>query len=531
MKYNIFGVMLDCSRNAVMKVSEIKNFISLIAKMGYDVLELYAEDTYRIDDEPYFGYLRGGYTASELKEIDEYAKSKEVELIPCIQTLAHFTNLVKLPRYQDFVDVNDILLVDEEKTYDLIEKIFKTIAGSFSSKKVNIGMDEAHLVGLGKYLDKHGYKNRFDILLRHLSRVVKIAEKYGFTPHMWSDMFFRLIQNGEYYGKGLHLPKEIVEKIPDNIELCFWDYYHQDKEMYDEMLKAHKETGKSIWFAGGAWCWCGFAPFNEYSLQTMLPAMQSVVENSVENVLITMWGDNGKECSFYAALPALFAIRKFADGVNDFERIKNEFEEIFGYSFDDFMLLDTPNVTPKSSEWKNLHVPSKNILYSDCLLNSNDAYGEEIFRIDYRQKARDLRDAVARVDEFGYVFQALSSLCEVLEIKKDISIRTRKAYKAGAKKALAELIKDYARLEKKIQKFHADFYTLWHKENKPFGWEIHDARLGGLLMRVKTCKGKIKRYLEGKIACIEELETEILPLGEVPFENGLYRNLISVSEM
>ena len=381
MKYRHFGVMIDCSRNAVMKVAEVKRFIDILAKMGYNTLELYTEDTYEIEGEPYFGYMRGRYTGAEIQEIDAYAKERGVELIPCVQTLAHFTNLTKLVHYKDIVDVNDILLIDEEKTYELIDKIFSTLAKNFTSRLVNIGMDEAHMVGLGKYLDKHGYQNRFEILLRHLKRVTELAGKYGFTPHMWSDMFFRLINNGGYYGGDLHIPQDVVSAMPTNIELAFWDYYHTEKANYDEMFRSHIETGKNVWFAGGVWSWAGFAPLNGFTLKTMKPAMQSVREHNIDNVLITMWGDNGKECSFYALLPSLYAIRRYADGVEDENIIKREFFELFGLKFDDFVLLDIPNITPKTPEWKHIHIPSKNLLYSDCFMNSNDAYGEDIQRL------------------------------------------------------------------------------------------------------------------------------------------------------
>ena len=51
----MLGVMLDCSRNAVMKVSELKKFILNLEKMGYNLLQLYTEDTYTIESEPLFG--------------------------------------------------------------------------------------------------------------------------------------------------------------------------------------------------------------------------------------------------------------------------------------------------------------------------------------------------------------------------------------------------------------------------------------------------------------------------------------------
>ena len=117
----MLGVMIDCSRNAVPKVSAVKKLIDALQKMGYNTLELYTEDTFEVEDEPYFGYLRGRYSSEEIKEIDKYASAHGIELIPCIQTLAHFSNSVKLPRFWNITDVNDILLIDEEQTYEFIE--------------------------------------------------------------------------------------------------------------------------------------------------------------------------------------------------------------------------------------------------------------------------------------------------------------------------------------------------------------------------------------------------------------------------
>ena len=68
----MLGVMIDCSRNAVMKPEVVKEYAALIKKMGYNTLLLYTEDTYEIPQRPYFGHLRGKYTKEELKDIDSY---------------------------------------------------------------------------------------------------------------------------------------------------------------------------------------------------------------------------------------------------------------------------------------------------------------------------------------------------------------------------------------------------------------------------------------------------------------------------
>ena len=85
--YKNFGVLICCASNGVMKVERVKELIDILRKMGYNLLELCLDDMFKIPDEPYFGYLRGGYTGEELREMDAYAKARGIELVPAIQTL------------------------------------------------------------------------------------------------------------------------------------------------------------------------------------------------------------------------------------------------------------------------------------------------------------------------------------------------------------------------------------------------------------------------------------------------------------
>ena len=276
MDFKTFGVMIDCSRNAVMNVPALKNFIDYLSRIGYNAIELYTEDTIEVKNEPYFGHMRGRYTNAEIREIDEYAKSRGIELIPCIQTLAHLDAIFSWGEYQEIKDVADILLLENERTYLLIENIFATLKENFTSRKVNIGMDEAHLVGLGRYLRINGFKDRFDLLLAHLRKVVDIATKYGFKPHMWSDMFFKLVNSGNYYAKGVHFSDKVKNLVPKEVALAYWDYMSTDGELYDEMFRAHKEFDNETWFVGGIWTWRSFAPINDYALTAMGEACKAI---------------------------------------------------------------------------------------------------------------------------------------------------------------------------------------------------------------------------------------------------------------
>ena len=533
-QYKHFGAMIDCSRNAVLKVSAVKNLIDALQKMGYNTLELYTEDTFEVEDEPYFGYLRGRYSSKEIKEMDSYAAAHGIELIPCIQTLAHFTNPVKLPRFAEITDVNDILLIDEPKTYEFIERMFASLAKNFTSRNVHIGMDEAHMVGLGKYLDMHGYCNRFEILNCHLERVNAIAKKYGFTAHMWSDMFFRLAAKGEYYTHGVSVPQEVREKVPQNVALVYWDYYHTKKEDYDSMIASHKEFGRELWFAGGAWTWTGFAPSARFTRVSMKPAMQSVRNNGIENVLVTMWGDNGGECPPFSQLQNLYAIRRYADGEYDEGKIAEEFKKLFGVRAADFDLLELPDIVPDITDEKVFGNPSKMFLYSDPFLGIFDKALERHSVIPYSEYAKKISAAKECAGEYAYLFDTMEKLCELMEVKAYLGLRTRAAYRAGNKEELRSVCADYTAAIERLAVFTEAFTKQWYMLNKPFGFEVHCARLGGVRMRLEHCKERLQAYICGKIDCIEELQEDILIYNlAVPdsITMNAYRFLISTSEI
>ncbi len=509
MKYQKFGVMLDCSRNAVMNVESLKKFIDCLAKMGYNTLELYMEDTFEVKDEPLFGYLRGRYTGEELKEVDAYAISRGIELIPAIQTLAHFTALDKR-HYENIIDCTDILLIDEPKTYEFIENIFKSLAENFTSRNVNIGMDEAYLVGRGKYLDEHGYQDRTELLARHLSKVMKIAEKYGFKAHMWSDMFVRMGSGETYYDLNAKISPEIGEKIPSSVDLVYWDYYHTDKKIYDKMIENHQKLNCGLWFAGGAWTWNGFAPLSGFTLKSMRPAMASVRKHKIDKVIITMWGDNGAECSVFSQLHSLYAIRQFADGNLNMKNIRKGFYDIFGVKFADFEVLDVPNkMSAKDKQEKN-NALAKTYFYMDPFMGEFDLNLSNSKIIPYESHAKLLKNKGKYASEFKYIFDELSALCKVLAVKTELGVKTRKVYKSGDKALLKALIIDYKKTIKLVENFHKEFRDLWFKENKPNGFEIQDARIGGLIMRLKTCIYRLEQYKNGKLNCIEELEQDII---------------------
>lgn len=510
--FKTFGTMLDCSRNAVMTAESVKRWVDLTAKLGCNTLHLYMEDTYEVDGQPYFGHLRGRYSKAELKQIDAYAAAHGMQVIPCIQTLAHVNALFHWPVYREIRDAADILLTGDERTYALVDGMFRTLRECLRTNIVNIGMDEADLLGLGKYLTLHGYRDRFSILMEHLRRVSEMAKKYDFELLMWGDMFFRLA-GGDYFTNFNQnpelgeIPEEVRQLVPENIHLAYWDYFSRDRQSYERNIDAHNAIKSGSWFAGGLWTWAGFAPHNTFSIATMREAMKACHAKGVENVVMTMWGDNGAECSKFAVLPALFTVSQMAQDIDDVETIHANFEREFGIPFEDFRALDLIGTQNDSAE--AIYNPEKYLLYCDPFMG----------QFDNRVKSGDAAgyaDCAARLAvyadhaEYGYLFRSLRALCAFLSVKADLGIRTRAAYLSGDKKAAKALCTDYDAALKRLDAFYAAYEQQWMHENKPQGFDVVDLRIGGQRQRLLHCRDRLLAYAEGQLDRIEELEEPVL---------------------
>lgn len=502
-----FATMLDCSRNAVMTVEAVKRWIDLTADLGFNALHLYMEDTYEIDNAPYFGHLRGRYSKAELREIDRYAAERGMEVIPCIQTLAHVNALFHWPTYRQLRDTDDILLAGEERTYALVENMFATLHEVLHSRTVNIGMDEADMLGLGKYLTLHGYQDRYSILMEHLKKVAEIARKYGFQLLMWGDMFFRLASGGTYYSEIGEIPEEVKKMVPDNVQLVYWDYYSADVTRYEKNIAQHNAIKENAWFAGGLWCWSGYAPHNTFSIRAMRSALEACRKQDVKNVVMTMWGDDGAECSRFALLPSLFYVSQLARGITDDAQIRANFQQKFGAPFEAFMLLDLTG-TPNESDSRIVN-PDKYMLYCDPFMGQFDNRVTEEDAASYAACAVQLAQWEHRED-YGYLFRSQRALCDVLAAKYALGVHTRKAYRSGDRDAVRAVAAEYERLLPLLDAFYRAYEAQWMCENKPQGFDVMDLRLGGLRQRVVHCRDRLLAYADGRLARIDELEETVL---------------------
>ena len=100
----------------------------------------------------------------------------------------------------------------------------------------------------------------------------------------------------------------------------------------------------------------------------------------------------------------------------------------------------------------------------------------------------------------------------MLEVKFELGVKTRDAYKRGDKEMLHHLAtNDYKEVEKRIKAYALEFEYQWLYENHPSGFDVQDRRLGAIIQRTASCRRRLLDYVNGRIHSIPELEEELLP--------------------
>ena len=510
-KFEKLGVLVS-SCGTLRSVDTLKRFMEYLAKLHYDTFYLDITAGYGLEGEPFFAYLRAKYTVEEMKELDAHAKSLGITVIPTIQTLAHLGFMFRWPPYLPLRDIDEIMMVGNDRVYEIVEKMIKTMSECFSSKIIHLGMDEAFQLGRGKYQDVNGPKDRVEIMKEHVARVLEICKKYDVKTEMWGDMYIRMAY-GAYERGPMTFDKseEVRKSMPDNVKIHYWDYYSTEKEHYINFIEKFQKITDDIVFDGGVWDYIGYNVNNSYSLKITEAAFEACIEKGIKEATITIWGgDSVNESSLWSTMPTLVAASEYAHGNHDIDKIKARFKELMGLDFDAFMALENADKLKPREGFGEMCSPTKYLLYNDVFAGIYDSTVDQSERHIFKEAAEVLRPYL-KDEKWGYIFRKAKALAEVMEYKFDLGVRTRKAYKEGDKKQLKCLAnKVYPLVIKRIKKFYKTFREYWYLENMQNGFEVMDVRFGGLIQRLNSCRTLLNEYCAGKRERLAELEQKII---------------------
>lgn len=527
------GPMFDGSQaSSLMNIESVKKMMLISAGMGFNMMMLYCEDCYEIEGEPYFGNMRPRYSEADFKLLDDYAYSLGIELIPCIQTLGHLSEMIKRQHYYELSDTGNVLLVGDDKVYEFIDKMLYTMTKCFRSRRIHIGLDEAWGLGLGRYLQKNGYRPAEQIMAEHIKRVYSLIQKYDFEPMMWGDMFFRAkSKTGAFYDPEIQLDEDDKASVPEGMSLIYWDYYHFDVEHYEQYMDKMKYLSDKVIFAGCARNIGTFGCQYKKGEITTNAAMTVCKEKGIKEFIATVWGDNHRESSTFSILPQL---QRFAEHMYNVEIDENSvpkrFEACTNVEWDAMMLVDKIDAIPGYSDDSSNNIPvSKVLMWQNILMGIFDAnLGDTDFHSHYKSLMVNLKQSAERYPDYAYMFDFYYELANVLKDKADIGIRLAKAYKNKDLEKLKEVTNiTLTNLMENVNKLRLAHRRYFYTEYKPIGWEILDVRYGGVIMGIDTAITRLSDYLEGRTDRIEELEEERLSFSS----NGIIPEIINYDQL
>jgi hexosaminidase len=502
--FTTLGIMLDCSRNAVMRVDHLKQWLRRLALLGYNQVMLYTEDTYEIPGEPRFGFQRGGYTQAELRELDGTAAGLGIELVGCIQTLGHLEQILRWSEYRDIVDCGGSLLVGEPKTYQLIGKMLDAIGGALRTRRIHIGMDEAWHMGRGAYLDRHGGRRRFDVFNEHLAAVMNLCRERGLQPMIWSDMYFAMgSPKHDYYDPAGVIPPDVVAAIPKDVQLVYWDYFKTDVAFYRDWIGRHRAMGFEPIMASAIWTW-GQLWYNHGETEAKAGAcLEACRREGVKELFFCMWGDDGAYCDFDSALAGLAwaAERAYTEGLPDTARLAARFRAICGGDYASVHRAGA--LTDYGSAWLLWDDPILGIFANEGLPPATNPPWAEM-RDHFARLAAELTGLGGDVAAGDLNHARL--LAETLARKMTLRAQLVAAYDARDRAALAVVREAALTLAPDFDLLAASWREGWMRRNKPQGFEVIQLRLAQQAARHRELALRIEELLSGAVASIPELD-------------------------
>ena len=233
-KFAYRSLHLDCARH-FFSVETVKKVIKGISFGNMNILHWHLSDdhAWRIESKKFPKLHEGSgqyYTQEEIREIIDYARERDIEVIPEIDMPGHNLALLSaFPEYSCKAEpvtpakargvYKTILCAGKEETYTFVEALLDEMIPLFDSKYFHIGGDEApkdewkecphcnakmKKLGLNSYEDLQGY---------FTSQICEILRKHGKTPICWNDAL-------------------LAKNIPEDVMIQYWTIDYA-KEMKD----------------------------------------------------------------------------------------------------------------------------------------------------------------------------------------------------------------------------------------------------------------------------------------------------------
>lgn len=293
------GYMLDISRGRLPKLPALKELVDQLADLRYNQFQLYIESrvyAYKGLEE----YLVGQdvLTCEEIQELDAYCKERFIDLVPNQNSLGHMAPWLCLPDFAPLGIPRDdgapTTTMDplDPGSIALVERIYNGMMDAYTSKLMNIGMDEPFELGMGQTkeaCEKYGVGT---VYTDYLNKVIALTQKHGKTPMFWDDVVIK--------------HPEQLERI--HKDAIFLDWGYETEKLVERRCRKLSELGLRFYVCPGSSAWCSFTGRAMNAVRNITTYAELAKTFGAEGFLMTEWGNLGHaQFPAVAQIPMVFA--------------------------------------------------------------------------------------------------------------------------------------------------------------------------------------------------------------------------------
>ena len=284
------GVMLDVSRNKVPTMETLFGLVDLLAGWKINQLQLYTEHTFAYSGHEIVWQGADPFTAQQIRELDRFCRDRFVELVPNQNSFGHFhrwlvhdpyRELAECPQGVDHPFSNQrepfSLCAVDPKSLALLEDLYDQLLPSFSSRLLNVGLDETFDLGLGRSAPACEEKGKGRVYLEYLQAIHRLLAARGTRMQFWGDVV-------------LEHP-ELIPELPRDVIPLAWGY--EAEHPFAEHSRGFAASGLEYYVCPGTSSWNSLAGRAQNALLNLGRAAVAGSHADAAGYLITDWGDFG----------------------------------------------------------------------------------------------------------------------------------------------------------------------------------------------------------------------------------------------
>ena len=296
------GYMMDVNCGRIPKMETLKSMIDFLASLKYNEFQLYMEGgCFKYSAYPEETADIDCLTPENIRELDAYCAERFIDFVPNQNSFGHMRKWLQKPHFRHLGlfgsdnEVPNTLNPLLPESFDFMRNLYASLLPNYSSKYVNIGLDEAY--GLGKYqIESHCKEKGNDVVfMEWLNKLSShIEEAHGKSVMFWADMIYN-------YPESYHM-------VPKDAIALEWGY---------ELIQSQRMTAHCIDYqnAGVKYYVCpsvnthgSFTSRMDVTTFNIRTCAELAAEYGAEGMLLTEWGEVGHPYSWIWCLtPAALA--------------------------------------------------------------------------------------------------------------------------------------------------------------------------------------------------------------------------------